>query len=83
MCVISMLSVLVKAYDMSCAEAGKALAPRVWGLKPETSSPCIKCVTSGIQACPVSSSDILSSLLWLVQTCHNVSSVTQTRSCTN
>ena len=32
---ISILSVSVKALEMSCAEATQALAPQAWELKPE------------------------------------------------
>ena len=32
---ISMLSVLVEARDMSCAVVAEALAPRAWDLKPD------------------------------------------------
>ena len=52
-------------------------SPWAWDLNLTTClAPCVECATSGIQTCPVSTSDVPSSLLGLVQTltvsaCHN------------
>ena len=60
---ISMLSVLLETHDIWCAEVAETLVLQVQDLNPAAcSAPCIECAISGIQTCPISSSDIPSSL---------------------